>query len=185
MSFNKRAVSPLIATVLLVMIVVSIGAAIMVVIQGITDDQMTSIARNEQLMKCGNEIKAKVFKVGDTTRICYNSTPTGTNQMMFAIVLENNGFTDINDFKFTAVGDDIVEVDGGFAPLAKGTKHGYGINFTVDGTLESLIISPKVAGSSASQSITCELTNLEWDTTGFETMADCGQVTWDDDLTLD
>ena len=40
---NKNAVSPLIATVLLVMIVVSIGAAVMVVIQGLTEEQIERI----------------------------------------------------------------------------------------------------------------------------------------------
>jgi flagellin-like protein len=185
MNLRKKAVSPLIATVLLVMITVSIGAAIMVVIQGITESQFSSIDQNKQLIKCGNDIKAKVFRVGDTSRICYNLNDSLVESMRFAIVLENNGFSDINDFKFTAVGDNITEVDGGFAPLPKGAKHGYGLDFSVSGTLESLIISPKVAGTSPAQSITCELTNLEWDSSSLDTMSNCRNVTWDDALNLD
>ena len=57
---NKKAVSPLIATVLLVMIVVSVGAAVMLVIRGLSDEQIDKIDKATIEIQCGTEVKPKI-----------------------------------------------------------------------------------------------------------------------------
>ena len=93
MVFNKKAVSPLIATVLLVMIVVSIGAAVMVVIQSLTEENLQSIEAQKAVIKCGSDVSVDLITVGTSYRICTDPNATSGT---FALYIENKGEDDQN-----------------------------------------------------------------------------------------
>ncbi|NTV23785.1 MAG: hypothetical protein HGA85_05420 [Nanoarchaeota archaeon] len=180
--WNKKGVSPLIATVLLVMIVVSIGAAVMVVIQGLTDEQLSTIDANKKLIECSSKMKVEIFSVGDDYRICYNYSDGGNST--FAIQLDNVGQVDIDDFAFTAVSDDIVDVRG-LPALTKGAHGGLRLNFTTTGSSLSLIrLYPMLAGGSKVGIQTCKYTNFEWDADELAQFDNCDDVTWDDSSSI-
>lgn len=81
---NKKAVSPLIATVLLIAFAVSLGAVLLT--------YLTSLG------ECGS-VSIEIPKLEDTPQICYNSN---TNKLDFT--LENSGREDIDSLKLTLTG---------------------------------------------------------------------------------
>ncbi|MBI5073515.1 hypothetical protein HZA99_06885, partial [Candidatus Woesearchaeota archaeon] len=86
MSFksDKKAVSPLIATVLLIAFAVSLGAVLLT--------YMTSLG------ECGG-VSIEIPKLNNKPQICYNSN---TNKLDFSV--ENSGREDIDSLKLTLTG---------------------------------------------------------------------------------
>ena len=182
--FNKKGVSPLIATVLLVMIVVSIGAAVMVVIQGLSDEQIKSIETQADLLECGVDVEATVMVVNNKYRICTNITTTAVGN--FSIVLENTGQKDLSGFKIIVYGDDGVNsTTYGSEALSKGDTKTYSFTFTGvgdnSGELGKIIVSPQIV---LAETITCKEPNLEFDMDLLDILDDCGSVTWDNGATV-
>jgi flagellin-like protein len=178
----KRGVSPLIATVLLVMIVVSIGAAVMVVIQGLSEEQLQNIETQQDLLKCGTDVGVSLVKIGSNYRICRNVTNAVGNITLF---MENTGQRDISGFKVIAYGAN------GFSsqtytsePLNKGDTRLLMFNFTGVGDtntdLDRIEINPQIAGR---ETVTCKLPTLEFDEELLDSLDACTAVTWDDSST--
>ena len=181
MFMNKRAVSPLIATVLLVMIVVSIGAAVMVVIQGLSEENLAVIDQNKELIACSTEVDVEILSYGTTNRICYNGTgSTGT----FALTVKNTGSKEIADWRFTAISDTISEVDGGKTAVPKQNYSSIKFDFSYSGSIVKFLLSPKISGGASNPTVTCSLGKLEWDDTEITEMTNCSAsgVTWDDTI---
>ena len=185
MLLGKKAVSPLIATVLLVMIVVSIGAAIMVVIQGITQEQLQSTEAQQQLIKCGTDVNVGLLTVNEAYRICIFKPDnlTGGNLKLY---MENKGIRDIADWRFRVIGDNnISDTDGGYAPLSKGSVRGFSFDFSQSvgmyvTNVQKITIAPKIPGGPSNPTVTCSEPNLECDYTAIQEFSECGNVTWDD-----
>ncbi len=180
---NKRAVSPLIATVLLVMIVVSIGAAVMVVIQGLADEQIQSINTQADLLQCGSQIEVSLIEVDSVYRICKNvsSQTSGT----IALLMQNTGQKDITGFRVDVLGDDgYNSTTYDTASLSKNELKGFRFNFGGVGDnsaeLSKIMISPMF---SASDTVTCKEPNLEFDKAFLDRLDDCTEVTWDNSIT--
>jgi flagellin-like protein len=189
MVLSKRGVSPLIATVLLVMIVVSIGAAVMVVIQGLAQEGIDSTQAQQQLIKCGTDVEVGLLAVGDTYRMCIDTRNT-SDIAVFKIFLENKGLKDIADWKFRIIGDGAInDTNGGFTALPRGSLLGYRFEFggNVGPSLtqiSKISLSPKIPGGPSNPSVICTEPNLEWDDTEIEEMQNCSSssVTWDDNI---
>ena len=182
--FNKKAVSPLIATVLLVMIVVSIGAAVMVVIQGITQEQIASTEAQQQLIACGTDVEVGLFQVGTSYRICLDEPNSDTELGNFSIYLENKGLKDISDWRITIVGNNSIEdQNGGFdtydMDLDTGEIKLFEYNWTGTGVVDKIRLSPKIPGGPANPLVTCSEPNLEWDSEDMSGWDGCEDVTWD------
>ncbi len=81
---NKKAVSPLIATVLLIAFAVSLGAVLLT--------YLTSFG------SC-NAVSVEIARLEDEPQVCYNSN---TNKLEF--MLENSGRQDVESLKLTLTG---------------------------------------------------------------------------------
>jgi len=184
--FSKKAVSPLIATVLLVMIVVSIGAAVMVVIQGLSEEQIQNIEAQKDLLACGNEVRIDIFKVGSKSKICVNNidSPLGIEAIL---IMENKGLRDIAGFRVTAFGNNgfnISTFDNTSLPKSGETMKA--IRFIVRGNIsssenniEKISINPRIAGKDI---ITCSDPSLEFDSDYLRGVDDCDDVSWDNNV---
>jgi flagellin-like protein len=152
---SKKAVSPLIATVLLVMIVVSIGAAVMVVIQGLSEEQISNIQYQQEAIKCGTEVALKVVDVNNVNRMCYNTTA-------FAIQLQNSGQKDIEKWNLLVVGDTtmFLEDKGGEFVAGNVTTLKFDWASSVSNIAKIQVI-PKI--SNGNNYIPCTLPILEFD----------------------
>ncbi len=178
MFMNKKAVSPLIATVLLVMIVVSIGAAVMVVIQGVYQEQEGTIQTQQQFIKCGVDVETKVLSVNDKYRVCWEQYGEN-NGGKFAIQLENTGIKDISDWRFRVIGNTIIDGNGDFEGLDKGTVDSFEFNFTeVSGNVSKIQLMPQIPGSQQNPIVTCNEPNLEWDGDDLSDLDNCSDVSW-------
>ena len=180
---NKRAVSPLIATVLLVMIVVSIGAAVMVVIQGLTEEQIQVISTQSDLLKCGTEVEIGLIEVDSVYRFCRSIT-SQTNGTV-SLLMQNTGQKAITGFRVDIIGDlGYNSTTYSSAALAKNELKGFRFDFGGVGAtttaLSKVTFSPQIT---AQDTVTCKEPNLEFDETFLDRLNDCGTVTWDDSIT--
>jgi len=114
---DKKAVSPLIATVLLVMIVVSIGAAVMLVLKGITEENMEASDETVGQLSCGSDVGLEVVQIEKSNQICLETDTLST-------IVRNTGSKDIVSLKFSAIGtggvhnnDTMITLSGGDARL--------------------------------------------------------------------
>ena len=178
----KRGVSPLIATVLLVMIVVSIGAAVMVVIQGLSEEQLQNIETQQDLLRCGTDVDVSLVKIGSDYRICRNVTDAVGNITLF---MENTGQKDITGFKVIVYGTN------GFSSqtytsqsLNKGETKLLMFNFSGVGNtntdLDKIEINPQISGR---ETVTCKLPVLEFDEEFLDSLDACTAVDWDNSAT--
>lgn len=123
---NKKAVSPLIATVLLIAFAVSLGAVLLT--------YLTSLG------ECGG-VSIEIPKLNEKPQICYNSN---TNKLDFSI--ENSGREDVDSLKLTLTGAlnvDNADVDHPIAQSETG-KVSIDYKFVYLGKLEKLKITPVV-----------------------------------------
>jgi flagellin-like protein len=171
---NKRGVSPLIATVLLVMIVVSIGAAVMMVIRGISDDQLDKIQISAKEIQCGTDVKPKVFDVGGIYKYCFARNET--NQSL-RIMLENDGTINIEDWKLTVVGSSMFETNESiYGGLTKGEIKiiSFGINKSTHlDSFQKIRILPIIKGSGADPLLVCKEPMLEWNKNEIDEIPNC------------
>ncbi len=182
MFLNKKAVSPLIATVLLVMITVSIGAAVMVVIQGLSEQSLASTSAAQELVKCGTDVSVGLITVGTDYRVC-KAGGTATNFTgRFVLFIENKGLRDVEDWRFTAVGDNVSDYNGGcIKDYSKGSIQSMRFNFTTL-NVAKIQLSPKITGGPSNPTVTCTAPNLVWDGDELIDMESCDSVTWDDSI---
>jgi flagellin-like protein len=168
----KRGVSPLIATVLLVMIVVSIGAAVMLVIRGLTNENLEKIQQKTAEIACGADVSVHVLAVGNYYQICENTSgSSGEIQAIFV----NKGTTDISDFKITAIGDsdiyDNISYDGDIInDISEGEtkKLNFVYNNATTGPLRQIKLVPIVAGAPGKETVACIDTAVIWNSDQLE-----------------
>ncbi len=122
--FNKKAVSPLIATVLLIAFAVSLGAVL-----------LTYMA---SLGECSG-VSMEIPKLNEESQICYNSN---TNKLDFT--LENSGREDVEYLKVTLTGAlnvENIDVDNTFQRSDTG-KVSIDYKLTYLGKLQKIKITP-------------------------------------------
>lgn len=99
---NKRGVSPLIATVLLIAFAVALGAVVMNWGRGYVESTAQFAQQKSDLaMQCSMEVRAKILTLDNVPQICYNSTHV-------KFTLENNGLTTLNQLQITLIGGNAV-----------------------------------------------------------------------------
>ncbi len=127
---NKKAVSPLIATVLLIAFAVSLGAVLLT--------YMTTLG------ECGG-VSIEITTLDDKPQICYNSN---NNQLMFT--LENSGREDIEYLKLTLTGALNVENVDELTSIGRSEVSKVEINYKKQhlGILQKLKIIPVVQENS-------------------------------------
>ena len=91
----KKAVSPLIATVLLVMIVVTIGSLMATWVKDYVDQNMAYAEKKTTgPFKCTNEVFFDVIIIDNKVQVCDNFTQNSSNNTIY-FTLENKGTADL------------------------------------------------------------------------------------------
>ncbi|MBN1544417.1 hypothetical protein JW898_03055, partial [Candidatus Woesearchaeota archaeon] len=94
MWISKRGLSPLIAAVLLIVVVVGIGAVVTGIVRNYVTENKQTITEKASDMKCGVEVMINVPVVADEFRIC-NDTVAGN----ITFTLENSGSATIDELQ--------------------------------------------------------------------------------------
>jgi FlaG/FlaF family flagellin (archaellin) len=156
---NKKAISPLIASVLLIVVVVGIGAVVTGIVRNYVTENKQVITEKASDMRCGTEIMMEVPVVAEEMRICVENNASGS---FVVFTLENSGSATIDDLqvKFFGTGgfeaDDTVITDipalvNGFVV---GSTYEFGVKFNSTGAIGNelqevkLIPRVKVVGRS-------------------------------------
>lgn len=102
MLHSKKALSPLIASVLLIVVVVGIGAVVTGVVRGLITENKDTITSKDDEIACSRDVNIDVVKIDGVQQVC-----KGTGYI--DVVLDNSGSAVIDDFQLVVMGD------GGFA----------------------------------------------------------------------
>ncbi len=142
---SRKGLSPLIAAVLLIVVVVGIGAVVTGIVRNYVTENKQTITEKASDMKCGVEVSINVPTVADELRICNHSS-----KMEFTV--ENSGSAAIDDMQVKIFGTGgfdandtawIDEKQGSFEPGDTQT-----LNTTFDstkvGTIQQVKIVPRV-----------------------------------------
>jgi flagellin-like protein len=188
---NKQGVSPLIATVLLVMIVVSIGAAVMVVIGGLAQEGLDSTASMQSVINCYSDANLKLLSVDNKFRFCVNAN--SDNNTTIALSVENIGFKDILGMRVVVFGESnqsVTTYTSTAVQIPKGEIKGLRFNAagvaTNTSQIKKIVFNPIIQGQPGKDSVVCSLTNFEFDYEQLIYLDDCGSptVTWDDNIPI-
>jgi flagellin-like protein len=101
---SKKAISPLIAAVLLVVIVVTIGAAVMALVRGYMTEGEQQVTVNKEAIKCGRDTSIGIVLIENTYRICNGTHESDSDLASLNVFLENTGTIDINDAQIRMIG---------------------------------------------------------------------------------
>ncbi|NQU79663.1 hypothetical protein HQ545_07900 [Candidatus Woesearchaeota archaeon] len=145
MFYSKKGLSPLIAAVLLIVVVVGIGAVVTGIVRNYVTENKQTITEKASDMKCGVEVDISVPVVNDSFRIC-----NGTGNIQFTI--ENSGSASIDDIQVKVFGtagfdaNDTAwtdEMDGAFSA---GDTEALSTNYDVVkvGDIQQIRIVPRV-----------------------------------------
>ena len=143
---SKKGLSPLIAAVLLIVVVVGIGAVVTGIVRNYVTENKQIITEKSSDMKCGVEVMINVPTVVDELRICHDIV---NSNMTFT--LENTGSATIDDLQVKFFGTsgfeayDTVITTAGVTFEAGDTKE-FSVNFnnTDIGTLQQVKLVPRV-----------------------------------------
>ncbi|MBN1544355.1 hypothetical protein JW898_02730 [Candidatus Woesearchaeota archaeon] len=101
---SRKAVSPLIATVLLIAFAVALGAVVMNWGRGYVEDT-ANIARerSDTEVTCASEVDIGIVEIDSVPQICYNSTGSGNATLEF--ILENKQERAVEKIQVRLIGD--------------------------------------------------------------------------------
>ena len=108
---NKRAVSPLIATVLLIAFAVALGAVVMNWGKTYVEEQAEHAgSKSNAEIKCQVDIDLGVKEIRGVPRLCYNS---GVGNASVEVMLENRGTEEISGIRVLMIGtnEEVYSVD--------------------------------------------------------------------------
>jgi flagellin-like protein len=100
---GRRAISPLIAAVLLVVIVVVLGAAVMNLSKNYFADSKKDVTEQSEQIKCGKDVGMELVIIDNNYQIC-NATATDTDMASLNFMIVNTGSIDILDAQVRMVG---------------------------------------------------------------------------------
>ncbi|MFQ5474266.1 MAG: archaellin/type IV pilin N-terminal domain-containing protein [Candidatus Nanoarchaeia archaeon] len=101
---NKKAVSPLIATVLLIAFAVALGAVVMNWGRGYVEDtQDFARERSDAEVTCSSEIDLDVVQIDLVKQVCYNTTTTPWTGQNVTMILENVATRDVETIQVRVI----------------------------------------------------------------------------------
>ncbi|MBW2964055.1 hypothetical protein KY363_01220 [Candidatus Woesearchaeota archaeon] len=104
---STRAVSPLIATVLLIAFAVALGAVVMNWGRGYVEDT-ANIARerSDTEVKCASDVNIDIVEIDGTPQVCYNtSAGFPSNNYSLQFIVENKKSTTVESISARVIGD--------------------------------------------------------------------------------
>ncbi|MBW2999992.1 hypothetical protein KY339_04930 [Candidatus Woesearchaeota archaeon] len=159
----KKAVSPLIATILLIAFAVALGAVVMNWGRGYVEDTADfAKQRSDQEMKCTTDVGLDFVEIGGEDQICYNATLNG-DQLVFEAVLENTKRTDIRALRIRVIGNESktpLTIEKDDFRIVEGASKFLVFNYTNDtyGYPEQIRITPLILV--AGEEIACSNTGV-------------------------
>jgi len=100
---SKKAVSPLIAAVLLVVITVTIGAVVMSLIRTYVNEGETQVNVGKESIKCGRDVSIQLSLINGNYQIC-NGTAADADMAALKFYVENTGTINVLDAQVRIVG---------------------------------------------------------------------------------
>ncbi|MBW2972320.1 hypothetical protein KY359_04760 [Candidatus Woesearchaeota archaeon] len=105
MSFrSKKAISPIIAAVLLVVIVVSLGAAVMSLVRNYLTEGETQVNVEKEAIKCGRDTSIEWVTINEDYQICNSTHEDDPDLASLNFMVENTGTTNVLDLQVRMVG---------------------------------------------------------------------------------
>jgi flagellin-like protein len=101
---RKKAISPLIAAVLLVVIVVTLGAAVMTLVKNYLTEGEKQVTVGKESIKCGRDVSIGLVLVDGNYQICNGTHHTDANLASLNFYIENTGTIDVLDAQVRIVG---------------------------------------------------------------------------------
>jgi FlaG/FlaF family flagellin (archaellin) len=92
MLHSKKALSPLIAAVLLIVVVVGIGAVVTGIVRSLVSENQETIRGKSGEMSCSRDVSVDLILIDDEYQLCKGSD-------YISAVVENTGTGDIDDFQ--------------------------------------------------------------------------------------
>lgn len=150
MHYNKKAVSPLIATVLLIAFAVALGAVVMNWGKGYIEGQtLEAEEKSSAETMCSIDVDLELVKIGGEKKICYTSA-NSTQNASLDFMLENRGTIDIEGIALSVIGDigaeNILTLDSEKMTIGAifSKKNVIYHNTTVGNDLQQIIFKPYV-----------------------------------------
>lgn len=143
---NKRAVSPLIATVLLIAFAVALGAVVMNWGQSYVKETADDVRlKSDKDIKCSTDIGIDIYSPSGIPRLCYGGEGT-SGYLSFTLV--NEGTEDIESISLTVEGTlDIYNnrsINGSSIPIGDAKKFNITYDYTDNGPVSSIRIVPEI-----------------------------------------
>ena len=140
---NKKGVSPLIATVLLIAFAVALGAVVMNWGRSYVDETTAFATKKSSTeVKCSMDIGLEFVEIGERKQVCLDNE---TDTLNFTI--RNRGTVVISGIKVQALSSslNVIESDMNETLGIAGIKRSY-INYSIEnnGTLEKILFTPMI-----------------------------------------
>jgi len=100
---GKKAISPIIAAVLLVVVVVSLGAAVMSMVRNYLTEGEKQVTIEKESIKCGRDVSIQLVLIDNNYQIC-NGTAEEDDMASLNFFVENTGTIDVLDGQVRIVG---------------------------------------------------------------------------------
>jgi flagellin-like protein len=161
---NRKAISPLIATVILLVVTVGIGAVVTSMVRNYAQENKNTIDTKGAESACSRDVLVEIVTIDQVTQVC-----KGTGYIDF--ILENRG-ANIDDFKLMVFGATGFATNDSLnnGTFAKGSSKE--INFTYNpagiGTIQEIKLVPKLKVPAKTSYFYCSEAALS-----FEGMEDC------------
>ena len=144
--FNKKAVSPLIATVLLIAFAVALGAVVMNWGRSFTEQTADNVKNKADVdVKCSQDVQIKLLDLGSRPQMCYGEWGSGSWLNFTAL---NNGQKEIKSVQVMMIGDTGIigntSVANSSLPIAGWTKISVPYMYSSVGALKKVRLTPVV-----------------------------------------
>lgn len=140
---KKKGVSPLIATVLLVLLVVFLAAIIFAFINNYSKEGLYGGDRTTEDIACSTHVRLELKRISQEPYFCYNETSGDVSLM-----LENAGNLDVLGFQVSVVGTDsiqnIVDFEQTNILVGEAKTISFNHDISLTGSLVQVIFIPKV-----------------------------------------
>lgn len=143
---NKRGVSPLIATVLLIAFAVALGAVVMNWGRSYVQDTMTSVQQKSDLERqCSSDVSIEIQEIAGRPQICYGG---GGVDGYVKFMVTNKGTINIDGLRIEIIGISDIQsnasLNGTSMAISATKRKNVSYDYTVFGEIQLIKITPLV-----------------------------------------
>lgn len=157
---NKKGVSPIIATVLLIAFAVALGAVVMNWGKGFVESTAKNTEEKSNLeLACQQELQLSVKKIAGTPKVCYKNQ----SSPYIKVMLENSGTQNITGLQFVIIdSNDATEINKTTISIGPGSVTSYNtIGHNLTGDIVQIEVIPMILPRGATTSQLCSKNALE------------------------